>query len=97
MFMHIGTVVNLIVLEIYESSCMCGREPEWKMLLSHLSAPLLVEIMVKGGFFSHFSVHLQFRIRGRHCVLSWRGTKRRALIRVSLFDCRRTKCSKHSF
>jgi len=43
---------------------VCGRGAE-KMLSSHLSAPLLVEIMEKTEFHSHFSVHLQLRIRGR--------------------------------
>lgn len=58
---------------------MCGREAERKMLLSHLSAPLLVEVMEKGGFSSHFSVHLQLRIRGRQFTVLWRGLmKRRA-------------------
>jgi hypothetical protein len=33
---------------------MSGRIAERKILLSHLSAPLLVEIMEKGGFSSHF-------------------------------------------
>jgi hypothetical protein len=33
---------------------VCGRKSEWKMLISQLSAPLLVEIMAKGGIFFTF-------------------------------------------
>jgi hypothetical protein len=43
------------------------------MLLSHLSALLLVKIMAEGDYSSNFSVRLQLRIRGRLCVVSWGG------------------------
>lgn len=76
---------------------MCGREAERKMLLSHLSVPLLVEIMGKGGFSSHFSVHLQLGIRSGQFTVLLRGLKKQMAVMPtssSPLVCRKSECTK---